>query len=173
MSGTPPRFSCKSISVKQGDGTWRANPPFFRQRAERSGTSPLRHLLQLEGCLQRTARRRAPCGGCQNISRLPQATEYQEYLADRKSLPTPPRDKKKWRDCLKGDDSSFQLADLGWSIPEIMGRTTRKILSALLLPAVVALPGDDEVHPGSCALDAHRCSGFLHRAHIGIPCIWS
>jgi hypothetical protein len=30
-------------------------PPFFRQRAERSGTSPLRHLLQLEGCLQRTA----------------------------------------------------------------------------------------------------------------------
>ena len=50
-------------------------------RAERSGTSPLRHLLQLEGCLQRTARRRAPCGGCQNISRLPQATEYQEYLA--------------------------------------------------------------------------------------------
>ncbi len=58
-------------------------PPFFRQRAERSGTSPLRHLLQLEGCLQRTARRRAPssCGGCQNISRLPQATEYQEYLA--------------------------------------------------------------------------------------------
>ena len=58
-------------------------PPFFRQRAERSGTSPLRHLLQLEGCLQRTARRRAPCGGCQNISRLPQATEYQEYLARR------------------------------------------------------------------------------------------
>ena len=56
-------------------------PPFFRQRAERSGTSPLRHLLQLEGCLQRTARRRAPCGGCQNISRLPQATEYQEHLA--------------------------------------------------------------------------------------------
>ena len=26
MSGTPPLFSCKSISVKQGDGTWRANP---------------------------------------------------------------------------------------------------------------------------------------------------
>ena len=57
--------------------------PFFRQRAERPGTSPLRHLLQLEGCLQRTSRRRAPCGGCQNISRLPQATEYQEYLAGR------------------------------------------------------------------------------------------
>lgn len=28
MSGTPPLFSCKSISVKQGDGTWRANPLF-------------------------------------------------------------------------------------------------------------------------------------------------
>ena len=75
-------FRASRSQVKQGDGTWRANPPFFfRQRAERSGTSPLRHLLQLEGCLQRTARRRAPCGGCQNISRLPQATEYQEYLA--------------------------------------------------------------------------------------------
>jgi hypothetical protein len=73
------------LSKAQGDGTWRANPPFFRQRAERSGTSPLRHLLQLEGCLQRTARRRAPCGGCQNISRLPQATEYQEYLAGTES----------------------------------------------------------------------------------------
>ena len=68
---------------KAGPGRWNmaGEPPFFRQRAERSGTSPLRHLLQLEGCLQRTARRRAPCGGCQNISRLPQATEYQEYLA--------------------------------------------------------------------------------------------
>jgi hypothetical protein len=66
-------------------GRWNmaGEPPFFRQRAERSGTSPLRHLLQLEGCLQRTARSRAPCGGCQNISRLPQATEYQEYLAGR------------------------------------------------------------------------------------------
>ena len=28
VSGTPPLFSCKSISVKQGDGTWRANPLF-------------------------------------------------------------------------------------------------------------------------------------------------
>ena len=28
VSGTPPLFSCKSISVKQGDGTWQANPPF-------------------------------------------------------------------------------------------------------------------------------------------------
>jgi hypothetical protein len=44
--------------------------PFFRQRAERPGTSPLRHLLQLEGCLQRTARRRAPCGGCR-VPRVP------------------------------------------------------------------------------------------------------
>ena len=66
---------------KAGRWNMAGEPPFFRQRAERSGTSPLRHLLQLEGCLQRTARRRAPCGGCQNISRLPQATEYQEYLA--------------------------------------------------------------------------------------------
>ena len=66
---------------KAGRWNMAGEPPLFRQRAERSGTSPLRHLLQLEGCLRRTARRRAPCGGCQNISRLPQATEYQEYLA--------------------------------------------------------------------------------------------
>ena len=70
---------------KAGRWNMAGEPPFFRQRAERSGTSPLRHLLQLEGCLQRTARRRAPCGGCQNISRLPQATEYQKYLAGTES----------------------------------------------------------------------------------------
>ena len=30
-----------------------------------------------------------PCGGCQNISRLPQATEYQEYLAGAEKTTVP------------------------------------------------------------------------------------
>ena len=80
MSGTPPLFSCKSISVKQGDGTWRANPLFSGnglngQALPHCGTcSSLRGAFDVVPVAE-------PCGGCQNISRLPQATEYQEYLA--------------------------------------------------------------------------------------------
>jgi hypothetical protein len=48
-------------------------------------------VLQLEGRLRRTARRQAPSGGCQNISRLPQATEYQEYLAEENVTQIPAR----------------------------------------------------------------------------------
>jgi hypothetical protein len=44
-------FSCKSISVKQGDGTWRANPPF-------SGNGPNGQALPHGGTCRSSLTRR-------------------------------------------------------------------------------------------------------------------
>jgi hypothetical protein len=87
VSRTPPLFSCKSISVKQGDGAWRADPgrtPLF------SGDGPNGQALPY-------------CGTCSSLrgafgvlpvaellvvdaEHQPPPNEYQEYSTKRKHL---------------------------------------------------------------------------------------